>query len=301
MTTANVRVRLGHFDVVHPSESQTSVYVEIPDVARAHYLLPAHFHDSLRDKEWGEVLDTAHGYLDSITWASDTATAQARADVRAWLQVDENRDALNAAWFQHRAQQDPVSRALLRDKERLLARIAELEDAAFGDATVRILAPVGQIRHLHAAVAAQMARADTLDRLCREQRERADKAEARLAELQAGTPTLYLTEYEGAEPLLYWDLKTAKALCDEDARIEIAFTSGRYGFDWIEEDGVHQQIWTDPDTDARKHDAPGRVTPLKVQPKETDASVEAPADKLTRTFAPVQALREDEARGGAGC
>jgi hypothetical protein len=68
----------------------------------------------------------------------------------------------------------PVLRRLL-DAE---ARVAELETAAYGDAKVRLLTPVEQIRHLHAAVAAQLARAGTLDRLLRE-------AQARVAELEA--------------------------------------------------------------------------------------------------------------------
>jgi hypothetical protein len=64
---------------------------------------------------------------------------------------------------------------------KLQARIAELEAAAYGDAEVRLLNPVEQIQHLHACVAAQMSRADTLDRLCREQRAQADQAEEQLA------------------------------------------------------------------------------------------------------------------------
>ncbi|MGW5477615.1 hypothetical protein [Streptomyces sp. NPDC004008] len=128
-SSVQVRVRLGHFDYAHPSDTQTSVYAEILNVARAHYLLPAHFHDSLRDKEWGEVLDTAHSYFESSGWVSDSATTQARADLRAWLAVDENRDALNEAWFNDRAQKDPVSRSLQRDKERLQARVDEVERA----------------------------------------------------------------------------------------------------------------------------------------------------------------------------
>lgn len=64
-----------------------------------------------------------------------------------------------------------------RGRSRLRAQVAELESAAYGDATVRLLAPVEQIRHLHACVAAQLSRADTLDRLCREQRARADALE----------------------------------------------------------------------------------------------------------------------------
>ncbi|WP_200309560.1 hypothetical protein, partial [Streptomyces adelaidensis] len=63
----------------------------------------------------------------------------------------------------------------------LQARLVELEAAAYGDAKVRLLTPVEQIRHLHACVAAQLSRADTLDRLCREQRARADELEAAIA------------------------------------------------------------------------------------------------------------------------
>jgi hypothetical protein len=50
----------------------------------------------------------------------------------------------------------------------LRARVAVLEAAAYGDAEVRLLSPVEQIRHLHACAATQMARAETLDRLLRE-------------------------------------------------------------------------------------------------------------------------------------
>jgi hypothetical protein len=67
------------------------------------------------------------------------------------------------------------------DVAKLQARIAELEAAAYGDAEVRLLNPLEQIQHLHACVAAQMSRADTLDRLCRKQRERAEAAEEQLA------------------------------------------------------------------------------------------------------------------------
>jgi hypothetical protein len=65
---------------------------------------------------------------------------------------------------------------------KLRAQVAELEAAAYGNATVRIFSPVVQIRHLHAAVAAQMSRANTLDRLCRQQRERAEGTRERQGE-----------------------------------------------------------------------------------------------------------------------
>lgn len=112
-----------------------------------------------------------------------------------------------------------------------------------------------------------------------------ERLRVRVAELEAAT--FYLAEYEGAEPVLYRDLKSAQALCDEDARGEVAFTSGLYGFDWVEEDGVHQQIWVDPHTDARRGDGPGRVTPLMVQPVPS-SSVEVSADRLARLIAPSE-------------
>jgi hypothetical protein len=81
------------------------------------------------------------------------------------------------------------------------ARVAALEAAAYGDATVRLLSPVEQIRHLHACVAAQLSRADTLDRLCREQRAQADKATARVAELEAERHSTNEALSEAAEAL----------------------------------------------------------------------------------------------------
>ncbi|MBP8536124.1 hypothetical protein [Streptomyces sp. MK37H] len=124
--TINVRISLGSYDFAHPAEKQTQVYVQIPDVARVSYMLPAHFHESMQGQEWGDVLDNAHGYYESSCVVTDSDSARARADVRAWLAVDENRDALNEAWFQDRARRDPVSRSLLKDVERLRAETEHL-------------------------------------------------------------------------------------------------------------------------------------------------------------------------------
>ncbi|MFE3488338.1 hypothetical protein [Streptomyces griseus] len=59
----------------------------------------------------------------------------------------------------------------------LRARVAKLEAEAYGDAAVRLVDPVSQIRHLHACVAAQRSRADVLDRLCGKYQERAELLE----------------------------------------------------------------------------------------------------------------------------
>ncbi len=66
---------------------------------------------------------------------------------------------------------------LLAEVDRLRARVAELEGEAYGDAAVRLVDPVSQIRHLHACVAAQRSRADVLDRLCGKYQERAELLE----------------------------------------------------------------------------------------------------------------------------
>ncbi|MFF5842176.1 hypothetical protein ACFY74_11985 [Streptomyces massasporeus] len=174
----NVRVTLDSYDVVHPSEKQTQVYVQIPEVARASWLLDAEFYSVLKDEPWPHVVDTAREAYERRGVVSDSNSAAARAAIVKWLSDDANHDAMSEAWFQDRARRDPVSRSLLRDKERLETRLAELEAAAYGDAKVRLLEPVDQIRHLHAAVAAQLARADTLDRLLREKQDRVAELEA---------------------------------------------------------------------------------------------------------------------------
>lgn len=128
MKSINVRVRLDSFDFAHPREKQTQVYVQIEDVARASYLLDADRYEELRDAEWGDVLDRAHELM--AGWVSDSRSAEARAAVRTWLESDENREALNAAWFADRAQRDPVSRALMADVERLREQLAAAQAKA---------------------------------------------------------------------------------------------------------------------------------------------------------------------------
>lgn len=104
----------------------------------------------------------------------DSLAAQADRVIRA----EQRRAELEAVLGTHR-KDDEAEIGRLRD------RVAELEAAAYGDAPVRLLEPVAQIGHLRSALAAQMHRADTLNWICKEQRQRADTAEARVAELEA--------------------------------------------------------------------------------------------------------------------
>ncbi len=127
-----VRVTCDSYDVVHPSEKQTQVYVQIPEVARATWLLPAADYEGLRDSKWGDVLDEAITHFEYRTrqgWVTDPATAAARQTVRDWLAVDENRDALDDAWFLDAARRHPVSRTLLRMVTQLGEQLTELQAA----------------------------------------------------------------------------------------------------------------------------------------------------------------------------
>jgi DNA repair exonuclease SbcCD ATPase subunit len=182
-----VRVTLDSYDLVHPSEKQTQVYVQIPEVARASWLLDADFYAVLKNEPWPHVIDSAHAEYERRGVVSDSTSEAARKAIVDWLLLSEGADydarfdAVQAAWEADQARQHPVAR-------KLLARVAELEAAAYGDATVRLLNPIEQIRHLHSCVAAQMARANTLDRLCREQRSRVAELEeqVRLLNTQRG-------------------------------------------------------------------------------------------------------------------
>lgn len=113
----NVRTSLDSYDLMHPAEKQTQVYVEIENVARASYLLGAEMFHALKDREWPDVLDVAHEHYERQWVVSDSGSAAARAAVRAWLADDANRDEVQVAWFEDRARRDPVSRALLADKD----------------------------------------------------------------------------------------------------------------------------------------------------------------------------------------
>jgi hypothetical protein len=235
----SVQVRCGSYDYAHPGEQQCQVFVVIPDVARVSYLLDVARYEELRDAEWNEVLDAA--VKASGGWVSDTATAEARAQVAAWLEVDENRDALNAAWFNHRVRRDPVARSLKTDRDRAQARVEELS------------AEVGR-------------RDETITRWskrCREAEEENRRLRTALAEAEAllNGPGVswWLAEYEGAEPELFATKDAARALCDEFARGE-AHTEG---WDWIDTDADHaRQVWTRSLDDAVTGAAPGAVTRL---------------------------------------
>ena len=113
---------------------------------------------------------------------------------------------------------------------RLRSGVTELEAAAYGDATVRLLTPVEQIRHLHSCVTAQMSRADTLDRLLREKQDQ-------IAEREAAPVTVYRAEHPDSAITLghYGTEAAARAHC-EDLERRSWPTGTALAFDWIEDD-----------------------------------------------------------------
>lgn len=114
-----VRVTLDAYDFARPSEKQTQVYVQIPEVARVSYLLPAARFHGLKDRAWPEVLDVAQEHY-AQAWVIDPSSAVGRHAVMEWLRDRTNRDEMQVAYEEDQARQNPVVR-------NLRARIAELE------------------------------------------------------------------------------------------------------------------------------------------------------------------------------
>ncbi|MFJ2675072.1 hypothetical protein [Streptomyces sp. NPDC087525] len=115
----SVRITLDSYDLLRPREPQTQVYVQIPEVARVSYMLPAERFQGLKDRAWPEVLDVADEHYERGWAVEDSTTVAARAAVRAWLRDDANRDEMQAAFETDHARRDPVARKLLEENERL--------------------------------------------------------------------------------------------------------------------------------------------------------------------------------------
>ncbi|MFD6294561.1 hypothetical protein ACFWFU_07120 [Streptomyces sp. NPDC060235] len=120
-----VRVRRDRFDLMTTGR-QTQVYVQIPEVGRASWLLDEDLFNGLADKPWPNVVDIAHECQPRGADV-DTSAADARLAVVRWLRDDANRDEMQAAYEEHEARRHPVARKLLDEIERLRTRLAELE------------------------------------------------------------------------------------------------------------------------------------------------------------------------------
>nr|WP_202525558.1 hypothetical protein [Streptomyces sp. SID4926] len=118
-----------------PDAKQTQVYVQIPDVARATWLLNADFYSVLKSASWPHVIDTAHAEYERRGVVSDPTSTAARQAIVDWLllsegaEFDARYDAVYAAWEADEARRHPVAQKLLAENEQLRARVAELTAA----------------------------------------------------------------------------------------------------------------------------------------------------------------------------
>jgi hypothetical protein len=85
----------------------------------------------------------------------------------------------NAEFAAHAREDVP---ALLAEVGRLRARVDEMVHVAMGDRKVRVFDEVGEVRNARTIADAQLARANTLDRLCREKNEHVAALEAERAD-----------------------------------------------------------------------------------------------------------------------
>ncbi|MFG2780766.1 hypothetical protein ACGFY7_23300 [Streptomyces prunicolor] len=104
-----VRVSLDSYDMASTGR-QTQVYVQVPEVARASWLLPSdHFH-GLKDRAWPEVLDVVNDYILHGGIASNSSSTAAWNSIWKWLAEDANRDEMQAAFEEREARRHPASR-----------------------------------------------------------------------------------------------------------------------------------------------------------------------------------------------
>lgn len=138
------------------------------------------------------------------------------------------------------------SDALLAEATRLRAQVDEMVHAAMGDRKVRLFDEVGEVQNARTIADAQLARANTLDRRCREKNE------------QLAARTFYLADVEGIDDgrALHTTADAAKTWVD---------TVGGYDGEWFERDGVWEQWHTDLDTDQPTGRGTGSVMPMMVQ------------------------------------
>lgn len=137
-----VRVTLDAYDIAHPSEKQTQVYVQIPEVARASWLLNANLYTGLKLSPWPNVVDAAIEDYDVRHVVANAASETARAAVRAWLRDAANRDEMQAAYEVDQARRNPITRKLLAENARLLDRVAELAEHGIAGSADALPVPV---------------------------------------------------------------------------------------------------------------------------------------------------------------
>ncbi|MEU9597241.1 hypothetical protein AB0E06_10555 [Streptomyces sp. NPDC048109] len=255
-----VRVTLDSYDFAHPSEKQTQVYVQIPEVARVSYMLPAARFHGLKDRAWPEVLDVAQEYYEQ-GWVIDPSSAVARQAVMEWLRDSTNRDEMQVAYEEDQARQNPVLRNLRariteleadreandREYEQATARIAALENErhttneALSDAAEQLRRQRDRIAVLEKAAVEGRA---ALAAFCADHEDPGTAALGALYLLQQATsgtpmqpgetvPKVYRASHDSIVMGLYLTREAAQQHCEASARASI---SGDVSLDWDEDE-----------------------------------------------------------------
>lgn len=279
-----VRVTLDAYDMASTGR-QTQVYVQIPEVARASWLLPSDQFARLKDRAWPEVLDVTHDYVTYGGLASNSSATAAWAAVREWLAKDEHRVEMQAAWERDEARRHPVARKLLAETERLREQLADSEQCserrrvawrmaylraqgrgwAADRAGSRVESAQESMQHLlFSVIAGQMA--------VRAARLEAETLRARVAELETVPRTVFRSSYDAEEMGLWATREAARAQCEAHERNDWLGTTTPT-FTWVpddaEDDLSPEELWSSITSDADGSETGYVVTPIRV-PAEYD-------------------------------
>jgi len=263
-----VRVTLDAYDMASTGR-QTQVYVQIPEVARASWLLPEDRFHGLQGRTWPEVLDVTHDYVTYGGAASNSSGTAAWKAVMEWLRDDANRDEMQAAYEQDQARRHPVAR-------NLLAKVAELEAEReklvrwHGEDSKTITRLVARVERRHAELVALrndalnvrgslapadgdrkvpfelgdtltpavdwlIARVAELEAERHTTNEALDDAVRALRETQAAPVTVYRASHDSIVMGRYTTREVAREHCETVLRREIGDTAG--DLVWIPDDG----------------------------------------------------------------
>lgn len=222
--------------------------------------------------EYAAALDAIRARFNQVS-PSGSMWRLAELDVRAALRVLVVEGRLVGA---QQAAELARLEALVPEQAAELARLQE----ALAHAAGAHVADAAEVRKLKKQVAALELREGLA---CAAEADAKAEVE-KLAELESAQ--LFLAEYDGMEPELHRTLDGAKEFVADGASADMKSIPGvERAWDFVEEeDGVLQQVWTDPDTDAPLSQGPGRITPLRPV---------APGPVAADGVAPTQALRED--------
>ena len=93
---AYIRVHRGRYNVVSPRDYQWSIRYSVPEFGAGSFTLECSRNEDLSDGEWwaADLHDAARRYVEQTLWSSSLPEIKRLV---AWLEDDDNHDAINAA------------------------------------------------------------------------------------------------------------------------------------------------------------------------------------------------------------